>query len=105
MTYYDRQGRPIPRDEWITFVGARREEYRRVAADQLGDVWISTVWLGLDHGLRQGGPPLIFETMIFPECEYCERTSTEAAALAAHDRAVAHVRTGAYARECREAAE
>jgi hypothetical protein len=28
--------------------------------------WVSTVWLGLDHQFSPGGPPLIFETMVFP---------------------------------------
>lgn len=26
--------------------------------------WVSTVWLGIDHGWGEG-PPLIFETMVF----------------------------------------
>ena len=26
--------------------------------------WVSTVWLGLDHGFH-GGKPIIFETMVF----------------------------------------
>lgn len=37
---------------------------RRVAAEVVGDVRVSTVFLGLDHGYGDG-PPLIFETMIF----------------------------------------
>src|SRR5262249_41846496 len=40
-------------------------EYRRVAHDDLPDgSYLSTVWLGLDHG-HGLGPPLIFETMRF----------------------------------------
>ena len=48
-------------------------------------VHVSTVWLGLDHSY-DGGPPLIFETMVFGgglDLEM-ERYSTEAEALAGH---------------------
>jgi hypothetical protein len=36
----------------------------QVAHDAIGDVHVSTVFLGLDHAFF-GGPPLLFETMIF----------------------------------------
>lgn len=46
------------------------------------------VFLGLDHSFDDG-PPLIFETMVFPsESDYadldCERYSTPAQAVAGH---------------------
>lgn len=31
-----------------------------------GMLWVSTVWIGLDHSWNNTGPPLIFETMVFP---------------------------------------
>jgi len=37
---------------------------RHVAKDEIGDVKISTIFLGLDHSFGQG-PPLLFETMVF----------------------------------------
>lgn len=55
---------------------------------------VSTVWLGLDHNWGKG-PPLIFETMVFPQRrsgEYCERYSTEEAAVAGHMAAVRYFR-------------
>src|SRR5262245_9438306 len=60
----------------------------------VGDRRVSTVWLGADHSFGLGGPPLYFETAIFGPDEELEiiRTPTEAAAIAAHDQAVAHVR-------------
>ena len=80
---YDRKGIPISIDEWHS----RLESERRVAETTLPDgKWVSTVWLGLDH--RHGdGPPLIFETMVFPSNgEWgdldCERYSTEGQAVA-----------------------
>lgn len=39
-------------------------EKRRVAATEIGDIHVSTVFLGLDHSFGEG-PPMIFETMIF----------------------------------------
>ena len=37
---------------------------RRVASDSIGDIDVSTVFLGIDHNWG-GGPPLLFETMVF----------------------------------------
>lgn len=38
---------------------------RHVATDTIGDVRVSTVFLGLDHNFEEEGPPLVFETLIF----------------------------------------
>ena len=38
---------------------------RHVALTERDDVRISTVFLGLDHSLWDGGPPILFETMVF----------------------------------------
>lgn len=96
--YYDRQGRPVSLDEW----GARfRDPDYQVVAQHWVRGWkVSTVWLGFDHGFGLSAAPLIFETMVFPPGdeagghgtaadEYCERYSTEEAARAGHDRALA----------------
>jgi hypothetical protein len=42
---------------------------RHVGNDYLaeGDLRISTVFLGLDHNFGLGGPPILFETMVFGE--------------------------------------
>lgn len=40
------------------------DDYTRIGSTRIGDIWISTVWLGLNHNFFDG-PPLIFETMIF----------------------------------------
>jgi hypothetical protein len=39
--------------------------WTRIGSDHVGDVWISTVWLGLNHSYLGDGPPIIFETMVF----------------------------------------
>ena len=89
MSYYNRQGQPISLQEWAGALEKRLEN--RIVAQTIlkNGRWVSTVWLGLDHSFG-GGPPLIFETMVFPnendrgELD-CERYSTEQEALAGHE--------------------
>lgn len=49
---------------------------------------VSTIWLGLNHNFGLNGPPLIFETMVFPPKSTMdldmERYSNEAQAIAGH---------------------
>lgn len=84
--YYDRQGRPITLEQW----GASIRAARRVAETTLPNGrWVSTVWMGLDHSFGSG-PPLIFETMVFPGKDDmgeldCDHYSTEAEAIAGHE--------------------
>lgn len=98
--YYDRQGKPMELMDW-----ARKFEdldYKAVAQHWVRGWMVSTVWLGLNHRFMRDGPPIIFETMIFPPGdeagehgvmseEYMERYATEDAAQAGHDRALAWV--------------
>ena len=62
--FYDKEGNPIA----DTLDGARLfedREYRIVKQEILWwGGWLSTVWLGLDHGWG-GERPLIFESMLF----------------------------------------
>jgi hypothetical protein len=40
--------------------------YRRVVEQtETKFYWVSTVFLGLDHGFGRNGPPVVFETMTF----------------------------------------
>jgi hypothetical protein len=100
VRYYDRQGKPMELMTWAQKFEDR--EYRVVAQHWVRGWMISTVWLGLDHSFSMGGPPVIFETMVFPPGDeagedgvfaeqYCERYPTEAAAQAGHDRALAAI--------------
>jgi hypothetical protein len=68
---------------------------RIVAKTQLGDVEVSTVFLGLDHAWGYG-PPLLFETLIFggPYDGEMDRYSTWDEATAGHERFVAALRRG-----------
>lgn len=92
--HFDRQGRPISFEEW----GPKFEdkEYRVVDHTLFTDgSYVSTIWLGLDHGA--GGALLIFETMAFgapngsdgpQDEEECSRSGTEEKARESHRQAV-----------------
>lgn len=65
---------------------------RRVARTGVGDsVAVSTVFLGMDHGFREDGLPLLFETMVFggPMDGDEDRYATWSEAEAGHARKVA----------------
>lgn len=64
---------------------------RIIERTDLGDIRVSTVFLGIDHDFSMEGPPLIFETMIFggPHNEEQWRYSTLEQARAGHAAAVA----------------
>jgi len=86
--YYDREGEPIT--ETLTWAKKFEDRaYKRVAETLLANGrWVSTVWIGLDHQMGVG-PPLIFETMVFPSKDDMsdidvERYSTEAEAIRGH---------------------
>jgi len=87
--YFNRQGEPIDLMSWSK--SFENIDEKRVRETTLPDgKWISTVWLGLNHNFCSSGPPLIFETMVFPkEGEYgeldCNRYSTEEEAIAGHE--------------------
>jgi hypothetical protein len=89
--YFDRNGKPITLWEWAALMESGAD--RHVADDMVGQVRVSTVWLGLNHNWGPG-PPLIFETMVFGGVldEHQWRYHSEVAALAGHDQAVTMVR-------------
>lgn len=113
IAYYDRQGRPLPdpltdRERWEREVlPLMTPEYKRVAEDYVPGpngttYYVSTVWLGLDHNW-DGGPPLIFETTVFPydaggtgkpyhSERHCARYTSEAEAQVEHQTLVTSLR-------------
>lgn len=100
IRHYARNGDEITMEQWGDLFGDL--EYKRVGADYVGRYWVSTVWLGLDHGLGYSDRPLIFETMVFATDggkvdswaeEFTDRYSTEAEALAGHRHVVQMVQT------------
>jgi len=62
----DKLGQPIQVSmrEWAEWF---ESSDRIVAQTRLGDIFISTVFLGMDHGFGRSSVPILFETMVFPE--------------------------------------
>lgn len=92
--YYDRDGNQIGFEAWSRLFSTAL--YKIVAQSEIGPYYVSTVWIGVDHGFTLSGPPIIFETMVFghaggdglgPDIE-CRRYATEAEARAGHDEIV-----------------
>ena len=54
---------PASLEEWANWFESINN--RRVAETTVGDYWVSTVFLGLDHRWSGDGPPIVFETMAF----------------------------------------
>ena len=75
----------VPCDDVIAWGRQFEMANRQVAKDIVGDVVVSTVFLGLDHSFGEG-PPLLFETMIFggPFDQEQERYTTWEQAEAGH---------------------
>jgi len=67
---------------------------RRVALDEINDVTVSTVFLGLDHNFDEG-EPILFETMVFGGFldQETERYSTYAEAETGHAAMVKRVKS------------
>lgn len=89
----DEDGNPVEEPDLQRWAQWFETADRSVAVDVVGDVRVSTVFLGLDHSFG-AGPPLLYETMIFggEHDEHQERYPNKVAALAGHDRALAMVR-------------
>jgi hypothetical protein len=70
-------------------------DQRIVARDEIGDVTVSTVFLGLDHGWGEGDAPVLWETMAFRNGKALDdpmwRYTSLKAAIAGHAKAVASV--------------
>jgi hypothetical protein len=84
--YYDKQGERL--DDMLGWARLVEDnEYKLVEQTEVGEAFVSTVWMGIDHNFASpGNPPLIFETMIFggdhDECQW--RWATEEEARKAH---------------------
>ena len=69
-----------------------------VKQEHVGDKWVSTVFLGLDHRFYGEGPPILFETMVRDSdgswLDYQDRYCTWDEALAGHNQAVEWVKNG-----------
>jgi hypothetical protein len=77
---------------------ATKDGSRHIAKTDIGEHWISTVFLGLDHNFFHHGPPILFETMVFSQKgdfrsdETMQRYATYEEAERGHNRLVEMVR-------------
>jgi hypothetical protein len=91
-------GEPVQTDdhlEWAAWMTSTMEnDGRRVEKTDVGDVMVSTVFLGIDHQDGSSGPPLLYETMVFghERLDICERYATRAQAIDGHAQVVRAVR-------------
>ena len=89
-------GDPVPEPDLMTWAQfMEQNDARRIARDEIGDVSVSTVFLGLDHSFTNG-PPLLYETMVFggPHDGCMDRYSTRDEAMAGHVRFVRAIQAG-----------
>jgi len=85
-------GEPVPCDDLFKWGEWMQSANRHVGDTWLGDIRISTVFLGLNHEYRPDLPPLLWETMVFggsmdQEQERCSGNREQAEAM--HARMVA----------------
>ncbi len=94
--YYieDGNGNPVVVD-MTTWASSFEVSNRKVAKTKVGEVEVSTVFLGLNHQFGDG-PPLLYETMVFggPMDGEQERYSTRAEATEGHAATVKRVAGG-----------
>lgn len=66
------------------------ETFQHIKKDTVGDVYVSTVFLGLDHRLGSCGDPVLWETMMFFNGDevYQRRYTSHANALVGHQMAM-----------------
>ena len=93
-SYIEVDGVPAEEPDLMKWATEFRGADRTVKKTTIGDILVSTVFLGLDHQWGEG-PPLLYETMVFGGDfdEICERFSTRDGAILGHQQVVDLVRT------------
>lgn len=96
MSHYrlNPEGEPVPEPDLREWARWFEKADRHVAREEIGEISVSTVFLGLDHSFG-GATPILWETMIFggEHDGYQERYSSRDAALAGHLKATMLVKT------------
>lgn len=93
----DEAGEPLAMPDTLAWAAWFETHERTIAIDfatpDSFDVYVSTVFLGIDHAFG-GGPPVLWETMIFggPRDQDSWRYTSRAAALIGHAEALAWAR-------------
>lgn len=93
--YWDKEADEVRETDDITKAFPCAQE-RRIGGDEINGYYISTTFLGIDHGCQ--GIPLWFETMIFENGSWSElymaRYSTPQEAREGHAYAVSQIKLG-----------
>lgn len=92
----DEEGNPIPCENLLEWGKWFQDADRKVERTQIGDVTVSTIFLGLDHSYSDEKKPILYETMVFggrPD-EYMRRYSTKVEAQKGHDEIVEKLKNG-----------
>ncbi len=61
----DEHGNPKPCNQWEWMDMFADNQRRTVKQEYVGELYISTVFLGLDHNWSHKGGPVLWETMVF----------------------------------------
>lgn len=91
--YYILEGHEAKEVDFMEWAEWRAKANRHVADEKVGDVRISTIFLGLNHQFGDGAP-LLFETLVFGGAldQEMDRYSTWAEAEAGHKQTVERVK-------------
>lgn len=83
----DDDGVPSMEPDLLTWAHWFWAANRTIGYDRLRGMWVSTVFLGLDHNFSRSGSPVLFETMVFHRRAggYMRRYCTRHEALVGHD--------------------
>lgn len=65
MKYILKDKKPVKCDDLLAWADAFEHSNNQVALDKFDDIQISTVFLGVDHAHGEGGPPMLFESMVY----------------------------------------
>jgi hypothetical protein len=76
--------------EWARWFETKERIVSQNTICEVPRIWVSTVFLGLDHNFSDEGPPVLFETMIFIDksVDHCWRYATRIEALHGHAHAI-----------------
>lgn len=79
-------GSPIVEPDFMKWAEWFEKADRHVADEKVGNVRVSTVFLGLNHNFSQDGSPILWETMVFggkldQEQDRCSGSKEQAEAM------------------------
>jgi hypothetical protein len=65
---------------------------RMIKKTEIDHKTVSTVFLPIDHNFGKSDQPVLFETVVFPECKICIRYNTYDEAIEGHNKVVNEIR-------------